>query len=292
VPSAPYQLVVDRPFRRLHQLLTTAVPRTSIARAIGRSRTLRVMAAYLALGAVANYLAFLLRFDGSVPPLERRIGVQALPWLLVTNAVVFVPFRLYRGLWRFSGIWDVSELAAAVTISSFLFYVLVHQGLGLHDYPRSVFILTALLSIALIGGAWLVRRLAAELGCRRRGKRIVIYGAGDGGGMVINELLTNSAGARIVGFIDDDPRKAGIRVMGYSVLGGYSALLVLIKAGSVDAIVISFRSMPPERLNNLQLQCADAGIGLTRLRVDLEELVDVESGAVKPLPSVIRHIRS
>jgi UDP-GlcNAc:undecaprenyl-phosphate/decaprenyl-phosphate GlcNAc-1-phosphate transferase len=111
---------------------------------------------------------------------------------------------------------------------------------------------------------------------RRSGTRVVIYGAGDGGGLVIRELLNQDVDNRLVGFIDDDPRKAGIRVMGYSVLGGYSALSVLVNSGSVDSIVISARTMPPERLNNLATLCSDRGVKLSRLRIGLESLVEAE----------------
>jgi hypothetical protein len=62
--------------------------------------------------------------------------------------------------------------------------------------------------------------------------------------------------------------------MGYPVLGGYSALGVLVKAASVDAVVISARSMPPERLNNLEVLCSSCGVQLARLRVGLEPIVN------------------
>ena len=86
---------------------------------------------------------------------------------------------------------------------------------------------------------------------------MAIYGAGDAGGLVIRELLNQDADNRLVGFIDDDPRKAGIRVMGYPVLCGYSALSVLVHSNSVESIVVSVRNMPAERLNNLTTLCSE-----------------------------------
>jgi hypothetical protein len=62
--------------------------------------------------------------------------------------------------------------------------------------------------------------------------------------------------------------------MGYPVLGGYSALGVLVKAASVDAVVVSARNMSPERLNNLEVLCSTQGVQLSRLRVGLEPIVD------------------
>jgi UDP-GlcNAc:undecaprenyl-phosphate GlcNAc-1-phosphate transferase len=128
-------------------------------------------------------------------------------------------------------------------------------------------------------------RLVGEFVQRQRqsGRRVAIYGAGDAGGLVVRELLNQDGDeVRIVGFVDDDPRKAGIRVMGYAVLGGYSALTVLIKAASIDEVVVSARTMPPERLNNLQVLCAESRIRLARLHVGLEALVDEDAGADIP----------
>jgi FlaA1/EpsC-like NDP-sugar epimerase len=106
---------------------------------------------------------------------------------------------------------------------------------------------------------------------------------------VVRELRARtSEDVRIVGFIDDDPRKTGIRVMGYGVLGGYSALMVLIKAASVDEVVVSARSMTPERLNNLEVLCADGHIRLARLRIGLEAIVDADAADAPPR-SALRH---
>src|SRR5205814_1084699 len=62
----------------------------------------------------------------------------------------------------------------------------------------------------------------------------------------------------------------------YPVLGSYSALVVLLKAAAVDAVVVSARRMPAERLNNLTVLCSENNITLSRLRVDLEPLVPAE----------------
>ena len=122
-------------------------------------------------------------------------------------------------------------------------------------------------------------RLVAEFMRRQRvsGQRVVIYGAGDAAGLVMREVLSTGHDIRILGFIDDDPRKAGGRVSGYAVLGGYSALTILLKAASVDAVVISARRMPPERLNNLEVLCSENNVQLSRLRVDLEPIVSIDT---------------
>src|SRR5262249_7987934 len=153
---------------------------------------------------------------------------------------------------------------------------------------RSVFAIYAVLLLIAVTLSRTSFRLVGEFLRRQRraGSRVVIYGAGDGGGLVIRELLAGDGDIRISGFIDDDPRKAGIRGMGYPGLGGYSGLSGLVHAASGDSGVISTRTLPPERLNNLEVLCGTYNVGLKRLRVGFESLVDAEpaerSGEERP----------
>ena len=137
-------------------------------------------------------------------------------------------------------------------------------------------------------------RLVGEFMRRQRqsGPRVVVYGAGEGGTLALREVLARDGGdMRMVGFIDDDPRKAGIRVQGFPVLGGYSALTVLLKAASVDTVVVSTRRMAPERLNNLQVLSAEAGVQLSRLLIAMQPILDPEEAQHDPRPA-LHQVRS
>jgi UDP-GlcNAc:undecaprenyl-phosphate GlcNAc-1-phosphate transferase len=154
-------------------------------------------------------------------------------------------------------------------------------------YSRTVFAIYAVLLLIAVTLSRASFRLVGEFVQRQRrsGSRAVIYGAGDGGGLVIREVLNQDPDNRLLGFIDDDPRKAGMRVMGYPVLGGFSALTVLVNSSSVDSIVVSARNMPPERLNNLTTLCSERGVKLSRLRIGLESLVEAEERPEEQKPS-------
>ena len=229
------------------------------------------------LAALCYYTAYRLRFED---PVEFMMNFPtfrvSLPIILAAQMMAFFAVGVYRGVWRHFGMMDSLVVARGVlfgTVGAQLFILYVYHYFA---YSRTVF---AIYGILLLMAATLSRasfRLVAEFAQRQRqsGRRVVIYGAGDGGGLVIREVLAGEGDVRIVGFIDDDPRKAGIRVMGYPVLGGYSALGVLVKAASVDAVVVSARSMAPERLNNLEVLCSSHGVQLARLRVGLEPIVN------------------
>src|ERR1700741_3531903 len=104
-----------------------------------RIRRTCVALTHLLLVAVANWLAFQLRFDGDVPQSTYSAQVHMLPWLLAIRGLTFVPFKVYQGLWRYVGVWDLRNILASVTVSSVAFYLVLRFGFGLTDvYPRSV----------------------------------------------------------------------------------------------------------------------------------------------------------
>jgi UDP-GlcNAc:undecaprenyl-phosphate GlcNAc-1-phosphate transferase len=229
------------------------------------------------LAALCYYTAYRMRFEDPEEFMKNFATFRvSLPVILASQMVAFFVVGVYRGVWRHFGMMDSLVIARGVllgTVGAQLFILYVYHYFA---YSRTVF---AIYGILLLMAATLARasfRIVSEVAQRQRqsGRRVVIYGAGDAGGLVIREVLTGEGDVRILGFIDDDPRKAGIRVMGYPVLGGYSALGVLVKAASVDAVVVSARTMSPERLNNLEVLCSGHGVHLARLRVGLEPIVD------------------
>src|SRR6266436_8229689 len=89
---------------------------------------------HIVLIALANYLAFWIRFDGVIPDQELALMVEMIPWLIVIRGLTFVPLRLYQGLWRYTGIWDLRKVMIGVIGSTVVFYVVVHWVFALRDY--------------------------------------------------------------------------------------------------------------------------------------------------------------
>jgi UDP-GlcNAc:undecaprenyl-phosphate GlcNAc-1-phosphate transferase len=222
------------------------------------------------------YTAYRLRFEDPVEFLRNfAIFTQSLPVILASQMIAFFIVGVYRGVWRHFGMIDTLVVARGVFFGTGMALLVILGVYRFTAYSRTLFAIYAVLLLVAVTLSRASFRLVAEFMRRQRvsGRRVVIYGAGDAAGLVMREVLSGGPDVRIVGFIDDDPRKSGSRVNGYAVLGGYSALTVLLKAASVDAVIVSARKMAPERLNNLEVLCTEHGVRLSRLRVDLEPLV-------------------
>ncbi|MGH7593893.1 MAG: nucleoside-diphosphate sugar epimerase/dehydratase, partial [Gemmatimonadales bacterium] len=168
----------------------------------------------------ANYLAFWLRFNCAVPQDEMALFVRLLPWLVVVRSLTFIPLRLYQSVWRYTSTHDLINIISAATLSTLLLYLSVGDFLGIQGYPRSVYIIDPIVLICLLGGARLGRRLIYDWDRGDAERRVLIYGAGDAGEMIVRDMIRNPFyKIQPVGFIDDDPAKLGRRIHNVPVLG-------------------------------------------------------------------------
>jgi FlaA1/EpsC-like NDP-sugar epimerase/lipopolysaccharide/colanic/teichoic acid biosynthesis glycosyltransferase len=199
-----------------------------------------VVAVHLALIVLANYAAFWLRFDGAIPAPMLALLVRYLPALVLIRGLTFVPFRLYEGLWRYTSIWDLQRIIVGVCGSSLLFFLLVHVALGDTGYPRSIFVMDAVLLVCAMTGVRLAQRVYAEVVRAPRDRRVLIYGAGDAGEMVVRDMLRHpESDYEPVGFIDDDPSKIGRRIHGVLVLGSRADLPRLVAWHQPSEILVA-----------------------------------------------------
>ena len=205
-----------------------------------------IIVGQLGLVVAANRAAFALRFDGHEPAWAMDAWLQMLPWLVAIRGLTFAPFRLYRGMWRYTGVYDLMSIVQAVAVSSILFAALATSPMGPAVYPRSVFIVDAILLTIGLAGVRVSRRLYTECSTRSYGRRLLIFGAGDAGAMIAQDIMSRAEFAyRPIGFIDDDPAKVGQRIHGVPVLGTRADLERILAAHRPDEVLIAIPSADP-----------------------------------------------
>ncbi len=210
-----------------------------------RFRSLLVVATHLGLIVAAHLTAFVLRFEGDIHAPFDRMMWRYLPAVLVIYWGGLWVFGIQRGLWRYVGLHDLGRIFWASLASSVVFFGGVHLVFGLVEYPRSIIILTGLLSGFYIGGIRMAVRWFREwlqiVGPTAR--RVLIVGAGHAGELLARDMLSDpSFNSRPVGFIDDDPVKRKMKIHGVPVVGTIADIKRAADRLEVHEIIVALPS--------------------------------------------------
>jgi FlaA1/EpsC-like NDP-sugar epimerase len=244
-----------------------------------RNRVLQVTADGI-LVALSFYLAFRLRFldRTDLPHRYSVLFAQAVGFVIVGKLAVFAVFGLYQKWWRYvSGRDFLLIVRAAAAASAILVVAFTVVRPFAHNLPRSVAVMDFLLTLMLVTGARLAVRLIVERP-NRSGRapkhRVLVVGAGSGGQMVVRELQLNpDLGATAIGFVDDDPRKRGMRMSGgLKVLGSTNRIAAILDETQPDEVVIAIPSAPGTLRAKVVAACREREIRVRTLPTVFELL--------------------
>jgi FlaA1/EpsC-like NDP-sugar epimerase len=244
-----------------------------------RHRLLQV-AADAVLVAASFYLAFRLRFleyNDGVPERYREMLYTSIGFVVVGKLIVFGAFGLYEKWWRYFSLPDYLTVLKATALSSLIMVVAFNLIRPFDDaLPRSVIVFDFLLTLVSIGGARLLVRMIIERPSRRTptGERnVLVVGAGSGGQMVVREMQLNPyLGNQAIGFLDDDPRKRGMRLHGVKVMGTTDEIGRILDETGPDEVVIAIPSAPGELRGRVVAACRERDINVRTLPTVFELL--------------------
>ncbi len=252
------------------------------------------------LVAVSALLAYRLRFDTDIPPrYEELLRATVLPTVAM-SVVIFAAFRLYEKWWRYTGQRDYVQIVQALIVATMAmaaYAVVLHPvtqpsrvgGEVTVSVPPGVLAFFFLLTLFFVGGARFVAHAVYERplrGFRAKAdaRRILIIGAGDGGRLVLREIVRNpELGLNPIGFVDDDPLKRRQRVDGVRVLGTTADLVDILDEVEPDEVTIAIPSAPGTLRSKVVRSCRDRGIPVRTLPTVFELL---QGG-----PNVVRQVR-
>ncbi len=223
----------------------------------------------LVLITVAYYTAYLLRFEGFLGG-NFDFFLNSLPIVIACQILFFYLFGIYRGVWENTSVRDLISYGKAITagtIAPILILLFVYR---FYSFSRAVFVIYWGLMLILISLSRLSFRLLDEgiRGVNRGGERVLVYGAGLGGQMVLREIETNrELGLTVAGFMDDNPRIQHRKIRGYPVLGRLKDLNRIMDEQNIKEIIISFKKDSSEKKREIKRLCKATGT-----EVDVKEM--------------------
>lgn len=226
---------------------------------------------------LALFLALVIRFDGisRIPELYLNNFFELAPLFTVVRIGCFFAFGIYKRIWKYASIGELISIFYAVTVGSLinisLAYFIIESGKL--PLPRSVFLLSWMLNILLIGGSRLAWRLFVEGNFRfiklrpaNGGRAVLIVGAGDTGILLAKELRRHyKDNIKIVGFIDDDADKQNLKVLGLPVLGGRHKIPSVVERYGVKEIILAIPSVEGSALREIVDICHSTGADVKTL---------------------------
>jgi FlaA1/EpsC-like NDP-sugar epimerase len=250
----------------------------------------------LALLAGAAYLSFVLRFDElSIEPRYQPGFILFLILVLLFIPMSFRQAGVYRRYWRFASVEELVLLTGAVTapttIIGGLAFAVNWWSQGGHLIPRSIPFIFLLLALVATAAPRLAVRLMIPF--RRQLKRgadqmipVLVMGAGDAGRMIVRELYQNpQLGLDVVGLLDDDETKHGMRIHNIPVIGARTDIPRLVHQLNVARVIIAMPAAPGKILREIVQICEQAGVpaqtmpGIYELlggRISVSQLRNVE----------------
>ncbi len=220
--------------------------------------------------------AYAIKFGALSESAAWKLFLRTLPVLVFVKMATFLVMGVYRGLWRYTSIDDLIVFVKAVVLSSIASVLVVLFAFRFEGFSRTVFLLDGLLMFMFLAGSRLAFRLFRQLlpaANGQDGTRVLIYGAGDGGELLLREILNNrDLNYSPVGFLDDDPAKSGKVIHGLKVLAANGDLTAVCKQYEVDELLISSSKMSEERVQEIVLRCNEEEITVRRMRITIEEL--------------------
>src|SRR5215510_10864889 len=205
-----------------------------------------------------------------------KLFIRTLPVLVFVKMSVFLAMGVYRGLWRYTGMNDLIVFAKAVVLSSVASLMLILFAFGFEGYSRTIFVIDAVLMFSFLAASRMAFKSFRQIlpaVSTNGGRRVLIYGAGDGGELLLRELRNNrELQLSPVGFLDDDPAKNGKVIHGLRVFGGNGDLGAVCSQHEIDEVVISSMKMSEERIEEVLRTCSERQIAVKRMRITMEEL--------------------
>jgi FlaA1/EpsC-like NDP-sugar epimerase/lipopolysaccharide/colanic/teichoic acid biosynthesis glycosyltransferase len=245
-------------------LIYLIYPDKAFDRMLGTLSRRRVVIAAIVqavLFAVANLLAFRLRFDGAIPKNDYHLFLQTVGLVVLIRMAWAHAFGLFRGVWRFTGVRDLENILATTTLSTLTVWLMIWTVPAFSPYSRAVIVLDWVLCNCLLGGARMARRLHETLKNEALlRKKVLVVGCGDSTEPVLRDIANNRfKDYRVIGLVNGDRSLKGMRIHNVPVLGARDDLEKILQESDPDEVIIACSSGPTDRREEIVDSCRKSG---------------------------------
>jgi len=211
-------------------------------------------------------LAYLLRFNFSIPPHELKPVAYTLPLVLTVRALSFYFSKTHTSIVRFTSSKDAERIFLVVTLGSFVFAATsigtFFTSIRLFIIPFSIIIIDYLLTlVVMIGARGLIKALYMEQKNPSKAKRdVIIFGAGEAG-VIAKRTLDRDAGTKyhVSAFVDDDQNKTDKKLEGVTIYHS-DQLKELLETKEIHQMVIAVQNISSARKQFVIDTCMDFNI--------------------------------
>ncbi|WP_121616387.1 nucleoside-diphosphate sugar epimerase/dehydratase [Virgibacillus halodenitrificans] len=199
--------------------------------------------------------------------------ISAIALLVFHHLFAFI-YNLYKKVWAYASVGEVTAIAKAVTLSIAATALVQYLSSGFVIYKRALLV-TWMLHILLIGGSRFGWRIYRERYMNKAGnkKRTLIVGAGSAGAMIARQLKTeNSSDLLPVGFIDDEQSKQKMQLFDLPIFGQTKDIEKVVQNHTIEHIIIAIPSLKSDDLNQIVAECKKTKIK-TQILPKMEDLM-------------------
>ncbi len=180
-------------------------------------------------------------------------------WLIpLFYLVAFLISRTYDGMLRYAGFNDIRKIFASCTSTvvvlflSKIFFIKIYLPFAINYYPSFIlmiyhYLITLVLMIIM---RFTIRRLYNEV-YKNAGDKMntLIYGAGDGGTMLMRTLSQDTTSKfKIKAFVDDDPKRVGTQINTIKIYSPKVAMTTeFIEKNRIEVMIVAIPSLSEER---------------------------------------------
>ena len=262
--------------------------------------------AWSAAAAFALVLRSYLQDEQNISTVVQSILYRVLPIVAVVQAITGYIVGIYRRRWRYGSFDEVKGLILSAFITTTVLLVIRFTDRSIDAFPRSAIVAGGILGLFFTAASRYTWRLVREQLRRpseQTAKKILVYGAGEGGIQIVSTMLRNPNSTYLpVGFLDDNTSTHRLRISGVPVLGGKESIekaaartgatSLLIAIPSADSGVVSeiaqlarqanldIKILPPvQSLDERQVDASDIRdltdedlLGRRRVKINLDEI--------------------